>query len=66
MVFGFGERNYLMARSAGPVEMLSALFPSKSAILMTALRAPPTEAFADEQVRDASALAGAASTDWRT
>ena len=51
MVFGFGERNYLMARSAGPVEMLSALFPSKSAILMTALRAPPTEAFADEQVR---------------
>jgi uncharacterized protein (TIGR02117 family) len=51
MVFGFGERNYLMARSAGPGEMLSALFPSKSAILMTALRAPPAEAFADEQVR---------------
>ena len=51
MVFGFGERNYLMAGSAGPVKMLSALFPSKSAILMTALRASPAEAFADEQVR---------------
>jgi len=49
MVFGFGERNYLMARSVGPVEMFTALLPSKSAILMTALRAPPTEAFADEQ-----------------
>jgi hypothetical protein len=50
MVFGFGERNYLMTRTAGPGEMLTALFPSKSAILMTALRAPPMEAFADEQV----------------
>ena len=49
MVFGFGERNYLMARTAGPVEALSAQFPSDSAILMTALRVPPTEAFADEQ-----------------
>ncbi len=50
MVFGFGERNYLMTRTAGFGEMLTALFPSKSAILMTALSAPPTEAFADEQV----------------
>jgi hypothetical protein len=50
MVFGFGERNYLMTRTAGSGETLTALFPSKSAILMTALRAPPTEAFSDEQV----------------
>jgi Protein of unknown function (DUF2459) len=50
MVFGFGERNYLMTRDSGSGEMLTALFPSKSAILMTALRKPPTEAFADEQV----------------
>jgi hypothetical protein len=50
MVFGFGERNYLMARNGGSGNMLAALFPSKSAILMTALRAPPTEAFADERV----------------
>jgi hypothetical protein len=39
-----------MARNEGFAEMLGALFPSKSAILMTALRAPPTEAFADHQV----------------
>jgi uncharacterized protein (TIGR02117 family) len=50
MVFGFGERNYLMTHGNGSGEMLTALFPSKSAILMTALRASPTEAFADEQV----------------
>jgi hypothetical protein len=50
MVFGFGERNYLMTHGNGSGEMLTALFPSRSAILMTALRAPPTEAFADEQV----------------
>jgi uncharacterized protein (TIGR02117 family) len=50
MVFGFGERKYLMTHDGGSGEMLTALFPSKSAVLMTALRAPPTEAFADEQV----------------
>jgi hypothetical protein len=50
MVFGFGERNYLMTHGNGSGEMLTALFPSKSAILMTALRAPPTEAFSDERV----------------
>ena len=50
MVFGFGERDYLMTHGNGSGEMLTALFPSKSAILMTALRAPPTEAFSDEQV----------------
>jgi hypothetical protein len=50
MVFGFGERNYLMTHGNGSGEMLTALFPSKSAILMTALRAPPTEAFSDEHL----------------
>ena len=50
MVFGFGERQYYMAHDAGSGEMLAALFPSKSAILVTALRAPPTEAFADQAV----------------
>lgn len=50
MVFGFGERDYLMTHGNGSGEMLTALFPSKSAILMTALRAPPAEAFSDEQV----------------
>lgn len=50
MVFGFGERDYLMTHGNGSGEMLTALLPSKSAILMTALRVPPTEAFSDEQV----------------
>jgi uncharacterized protein (TIGR02117 family) len=50
IVFGFGERAYLMARNGGSGEMLGALFPSTSALLVTALRAPPTEAFADQQV----------------
>jgi Protein of unknown function (DUF2459) len=50
LVFGFGERDYLMARDDSSGKMLGALFPSKSAILMTALRARPTEAFADQHV----------------
>ena len=50
MVFGFGERNYYMARETGSADMLAALLPGPSAILMTALRAPPPEAFADETV----------------
>lgn len=50
MVFGFGERQYYMSRNGGSGEMLGALFPSESAILMTALRAPPDVAFADYHV----------------
>jgi len=50
MVFGFGERAYYMSHDEGSGEMLTALFPSKSAILLTALSAPPAEAFADQQV----------------
>lgn len=50
MVFGFGERQYYMGHDAGSGEMLSALLPSESAILLTALRAPPTEAFEDHAV----------------
>jgi uncharacterized protein (TIGR02117 family) len=50
MVFGFGERQYYMARNAGSGETLGALFPSKSAILLTALNAAPDRAFANYQV----------------
>jgi uncharacterized protein (TIGR02117 family) len=50
IVFGFGERAYYMARDTTSAEMLTALFPSKSAILVTALSAPPAEAFADHDV----------------
>ncbi len=50
LVFGFGERDYLMSRDDSSGKTLGALFPSKSAILMAALRAPLTEAFADQRV----------------
>lgn len=50
MVFGFGERAYYMARDESSFTMLGALFPSDSAILLTALRAPPDVAFADYRV----------------
>jgi hypothetical protein len=39
-----------MGRSEGPIAMVVALFPSKSAILLTRLHEPPTEAFSDQQV----------------
>jgi hypothetical protein len=50
MVFGFGERAYYMARRTGSSELLTAMFPSESAILMTALSASPNEAFAEQHV----------------
>ncbi len=50
MVFGFGERQFYMARHGASSAMLGALFPSDSAVLMTALSAAPTVAFADYQV----------------
>ena len=50
LVFGFGERAYLMARDGGSGEMLGALLPSESAIRMTALRAPPAEVFGAENL----------------
>jgi uncharacterized protein (TIGR02117 family) len=50
MVFGFGERAYYMARRTGSAALLTAMFPSESAILMTALSVSPTLAFADQHV----------------
>ena len=50
MVFGFGERQFYMSRREGSGEMLTAMFPSKSAVLMTALSASPSVAFADQHV----------------
>lgn len=50
LVFGFGERRYYMARDTGSGEMLAALLPSDSVILVTALWATPAEAFGDQKV----------------
>jgi len=45
LCFGFGERQYVVTRTHGPVAALSALFPSQAAVLMTVLRDMPEEAF---------------------
>jgi uncharacterized protein (TIGR02117 family) len=45
LCFGFGERQYLLTHNPGLAEMISALFPSRSALLMTVLHAPPAAAF---------------------
>lgn len=43
--FGFGERQYLLTDDPGFFEMISALLPSRSALLMTALRTTLEQAF---------------------
>lgn len=50
LTFGFGERQFLLARRATLGGMLSALFPSRSAMLITALRTPPSTAFGKDTV----------------
>jgi uncharacterized protein (TIGR02117 family) len=50
LTFGFGERQFLLARRATLGGMLRALFPSRSALLMTALAAAPDAAFGAQHV----------------
>ena len=50
LVFGFGERAYYMGHATGSGDMLTALLPSKSAILVTALSAPPPDSFDAHEV----------------
>lgn len=50
LCFGFGERQFYMGRDTGLIEMLSALLPSNSALLVTALRVPPDAAFPGKAV----------------
>ena len=50
LTFGFGERQFLVHRSKNFGAMLNALLPSQSALLMTALRATPEEAFGQPNV----------------
>jgi hypothetical protein len=50
LVFGFGDRAYLAARHRMLLDMVGALFPGSGAILVTALRAPPGDAFGAEHV----------------
>ena len=50
LTFGFGERQFLVNRQRTVGAMLNALLPSQSALLMTALRATPEEAFGQRNV----------------
>ena len=50
LVFGFGERGYLLSRDKDLGHMLLALFPGPGAMLVTALRSPPSAAFGASHV----------------
>jgi uncharacterized protein (TIGR02117 family) len=50
LVFGFGERAYLMGEDRSPIQLLLALFPHPGAMMVTALRAPPEAAFGSGDV----------------
>jgi hypothetical protein len=50
LTFGFGDRDFVLARRTTLGGLLGALFPSPGAVLMTALRAPPEAAFGKENV----------------
>jgi uncharacterized protein (TIGR02117 family) len=60
-VFGFGERAYLLAAHRSILTMIVALLPSPGAILVTALRASPLQAFGSTHV--VSLRLSAAETD---
>ena len=49
-VFGFGDRDYYMAREETFLGTFSALFPGPGVILVTGLRAPPADAFEGDRV----------------
>ena len=48
--FGWGERNYYMARAPTVGDAMSALFPGPAVLLVTPLYRPPRESRADAQV----------------
>jgi uncharacterized protein (TIGR02117 family) len=50
LTFGFGERQFLISGKATISTMLAALLPNQSALLMTALRATPAQAFGSRNV----------------
>lgn len=45
LCLGFGERDFFLARGADPLDAVAAVFPSRAALLLTALRASPEAAF---------------------
>jgi uncharacterized protein (TIGR02117 family) len=52
--FGWGERNYYMARAPTVGDAMSALFPGPAVLLVTPLHRPPRESRATSQVFELS------------
>ena len=50
LAFGWGERNYYMARAPTAGDAMSALFPGPAVLLVTALYRPPRDSRANAQV----------------
>ena len=50
LLFGFGDRRYLMAKHSHVPAMLGALWPGRALILVTGLSATPAEAFGEKSV----------------
>ena len=50
LLFGFGDRRYLMAKHSHVPAMLGAIWPGEALVLVTGLTATPAEAFGQKQV----------------
>jgi len=50
LIFGFGDRHYLMARNHHGSELLGALWPGPGLMLVTGLKASPQAAFGNDEV----------------
>jgi hypothetical protein len=50
LIFGFGDRHYLMARNHHGSELLAALWPGPGLMLVTGLQASPQAAFGNDKV----------------
>ena len=51
LLFGFGERNYLLSRDPSPGDMLMALLPGRpAAVMLSGIRTAPAAVFGAEEV----------------
>jgi Protein of unknown function (DUF2459) len=50
LLFGFGDRHYLLAKNKSAPNMLGALWPGAGIVLVTALKGAPAQAFDASQV----------------
>jgi hypothetical protein len=50
LLFGFGDREYLIAKGPKPLRLLEALWPGPGVVLVTGLRVTPQSAFGDSNV----------------